>query len=69
MPSHVGWSAISAVHCVRASTKTRSKNSSSGVTRPRSRSTGSSREPGWAAVLIARILPVPDFCRSAAEVP
>ena len=32
-PVHVGSSAISAVHCVSASTKTRSKNSSSGATR------------------------------------
>src|SRR2546421_703366 len=32
-PSQVGTSAISAVHCVSARTKTRSKNSSSGVTR------------------------------------
>ena len=32
-PSHVGSWAISAVHCVIARTKTRSKNSSSGVTR------------------------------------
>ena len=31
-PSHVGSSAISAAHCVSASTNTRSKNSSSGVT-------------------------------------
>src|SRR5215216_6448693 len=38
-PSQSGWSAISAVHCVRARTKTRSKNSSSGVTRSSERST------------------------------
>src|SRR5688572_23465241 len=38
-PSQVGSSAISAVHCVSASTYTRSKNSSSGVTRDSSRST------------------------------
>src|SRR4051794_32347296 len=38
-PAHVGSAAISAVHCVSASTKTRSKNSSSGVTRDSSRST------------------------------
>ena len=38
-PSHVGFSAISAVHCVSARTKTRSKNSSSGVTRSSERST------------------------------
>ena len=31
-PSQVGSFAISAVHCVSASTNTRSKNSSSGVT-------------------------------------
>src|SRR3954471_11451990 len=39
MPRHVGSCAISAVHCVIARTKTRSKNSSSGVTRSSWRST------------------------------
>ena len=38
-PAHVGSCAISAVHCVSASTNTRSKNSSSGVTRSSSRRT------------------------------
>src|SRR3954471_19208324 len=38
-PAHVGSAAISAVHCVSARTKTRSKNSSSGVTRDSSRRT------------------------------
>src|SRR5829696_9439049 len=38
-PVQVGSSAIRAVHWVSASTKTRSKNSSSGLTRPSSRST------------------------------
>src|SRR6476620_1976429 len=39
MPPHVGSAAMSVVHCVSASTKTRSKNSSSGVTRSSSRRT------------------------------
>src|SRR4029077_17799954 len=43
IPSHVGVPAISAVHCVSASTNTRSKNSSSGVTRSPSRSTAEMR--------------------------
>src|SRR4051794_10222435 len=38
-PVHVGSAAMSAVHCVSASTNTRSKNSSSDVTRPSSRRT------------------------------
>src|SRR3954454_19346380 len=38
-PLQVGSAAISAVHCVSASTNTRSKNSSSGVTRDSSRRT------------------------------
>ena len=42
-PAHVGSSAISAVHWVSASTKTRSKNSSSGVTRSSWRSTAVNR--------------------------
>jgi hypothetical protein len=33
IPVHVRWSARKAVTCVRAKTKTRSKNSSRGVTR------------------------------------
>ena len=43
MPSHVGVRAISVVHCVSASTNTRSKNSSSGVTRSPSRMTALTR--------------------------
>src|SRR5512144_1793641 len=39
MPAQVGSVAMSVVHCVRASTKTRSKKSSSGVTRSSSRRT------------------------------
>ena len=39
IPSHVGVRAISVVHCVSARTNTRSKNSSSGVTRSPSRIT------------------------------
>ena len=35
-PTQVGWAAISAVHCVNPSTKTRSKKSSSGLTVSRS---------------------------------
>ena len=42
-PSQVGSFAISAVHCVSASTKTRSKNSSSGVTLSFSRNVAVSR--------------------------
>src|SRR3954462_3797331 len=38
-PAQVGSAAISAVHCVSASTNTRSNNSSSGVTRDSSRRT------------------------------
>src|SRR3954447_10664528 len=44
-PDQVGWCAISAVHCVNARTKTRSKKSSSGVTCSRSRRVAPSR--GW----------------------
>ena len=52
-PSQVGSWAMSAVHCVMARTKTRSKNSSSGLTCSPSRSTALSREaPRW--VLTAR---------------
>ena len=51
MPAHVGFSAISAVHCVRASTKTRSKNSSSGVTRSPSRITAVRRRSAIACPL------------------
>ena len=39
MPRQVGSWAISAVHCVMARTKTRSKNNSSGLTRSPSRRT------------------------------
>ena len=42
-PAQVGSSAISAVHCVIARTKTRSKKSSSGVTRSVSRNTAEIR--------------------------
>jgi hypothetical protein len=42
-PVKDGSAAISAVHCVMASTNTRSKNSSSGVTRSSSRSTALTR--------------------------
>ncbi len=42
-PSHVGSCAMSAVHCVSARTKTRSKNSSSGMTRPPVRSVADRR--------------------------
>ncbi len=41
-PRQVGLAAMSAVHWVMASTKTRSKNSSSGVTRSPSRRTAES---------------------------
>jgi hypothetical protein len=51
-PSQVGTAAISAVHWVSASTKTRSKNSSSGVTLSSSRSTGLSRRRGGVATLM-----------------
>ena len=44
-PSQLGWSAISAVAWVSASTKTRSKNSSSGVTFSDERSLGVRRPP------------------------
>ena len=47
MPSHVGVCAISVVHCVSASTNTRSKNSSSGVTRSSSRITAVTRGRRW----------------------
>ena len=53
-PSHVGSSAISAVHCVRARTKTRSKNSSSGVTRSPSRRTAPRRRRGPVEVTMGR---------------
>src|SRR6476619_2639697 len=43
MPDQLGWAAISAVHCVKASTNTRSKKSSSGLTVSRSRSSTPSR--------------------------
>ena len=46
MPSQVGLSAISCVHCVIASTKTRSKNSSSGLTRSPWRMAGVMRRSG-----------------------
>src|SRR5882724_7915836 len=45
MPDQVGWCDISAVHCVIASTKTRSKKSSRGVTRSPSRSVAPRRDP------------------------
>ena len=45
-PDHVGSAAMSAVHCVSASTKTRSKKSSSGVTVSPSRCHG--RQPAGA---------------------
>src|SRR5215218_8183044 len=52
IPCHVGVAAISAVHCVSARTKTRSKKSSSGVTAARSRITAETRGVrGWVAVL------------------
>src|SRR5829696_8151112 len=56
-PVQLGSCAISAVHCVSASTNTRSKNSSSGLTRPSSRSTVV-RRGRWmrAAVLTTRTL-------------
>src|SRR4051812_8939808 len=44
-PDQVGWCAISAVHWVKASTMTRSKKSSSGVTCSRSRRVAPSL--GW----------------------
>ena len=73
-PSHVGCAAISAVHCVRASTNTRSKNSSSGVTRSSSRSTAVTRRErsgvvpssGLAQLQIAQLCPAgigPSACR------
>ena len=52
-PSHVGSSAISAVHCVSASTNTRSKNSSSGVTLSFSRSVAV-RRGAWGRVAVTR---------------
>ena len=55
-PDHVGSAAMSAVHCVSARTKTRSKKSSSGVTVSSSRATAVRRrvrEP--ASVLIPAI--------------
>src|SRR4051812_47013822 len=52
-PCQVGFSAISAVHCVSVRTKTRSKNSSSGRTRSSSRTTARRRR-GGAAVVIRR---------------
>src|SRR6185295_3424035 len=56
-PDQVGWWAISAVHWVIASTKTRSKKSSSGVTRSPSRRVAPSREPPVASLAaIAAIL-------------
>src|SRR5829696_2429157 len=48
---------MSVLHCVNASTKTRSKNSSRGITRPSARSTGtgrSSQSRRVHAVLITR---------------
>src|SRR3954451_5168728 len=54
-PSQVGWWNISAVHCVIARTKTRSKKSSSGITRSPSRSTGLSR--GARVVVAVAIAP------------
>src|SRR5215218_9922108 len=59
IPSHVGSAAISAVHCVNASTNTRSKNSSSGVTISASRMTGVMRRarPVAASEDMALILP------------
>src|SRR5262245_23539606 len=45
IPDQVGWWAISAVHWVIARTKTRSKKSSSGVTRSPSRSVALIRGP------------------------
>ena len=57
-PVHVGSAAISAVHCVRASTKTRSKNSSSGVTcSRRSEDRRQAGGPGPHGGAHARILP------------
>ena len=40
MPAHVGFAAMSAVTCVIAKTKTRSKKSSSGLTRSPNRIRG-----------------------------
>src|SRR5918998_3088557 len=54
MPSQVGTAAISAVHWVRARTKTRSKNSSSGVTRSSERSTAFIR--GGRAAVLTRVM-------------
>src|SRR6187397_2998030 len=51
-PLQVGWCAISEVHWVIARTKTRSKKSSSGVTRSPSRSTALRREERLSAVAI-----------------
>src|ERR1700710_3016471 len=50
MPDQVGWCDISAVHWVIAKTKTRSKKSSSGVTRSPSRSVVPSRDPPVASL-------------------
>ena len=62
-PSHVGWSAISAVHCVSASTNTRSKNSSSGVTRASSRSAALIRRGRLGAVAA-----IPGSCQAQPSV-
>src|SRR3954465_8314306 len=59
MPRHVGSCAINAVHCVMARTKTRSKNSSSGVTRSSWRSTaGRCGERVRAAVVMRSSCPM-----------
>src|SRR5215211_579969 len=57
MPSQVGSCAIKAVHCVIARTKTRSKKSSSGVTRSSSRRTGP-RRAVRACVVAASTAPI-----------
>src|SRR3954454_19020765 len=56
MPDHVGSAAMSAVHCVRARTKTRSKKSSSGVTVSPSRATAVRRRLRETASVLMRAI-------------